>query len=62
MKQVHALATIDSGIADRYWLLPERYGWWTVAWFEALVRFGVITPADAARTLDPVWAGRRYLC
>ncbi len=34
----HTLATVDSGIADRYWLLTQRYGWWTLAWFEALVR------------------------
>ncbi len=34
----HGLAMPDSGVAERYWLLTERYGWWTLAWFEALVR------------------------
>jgi CRISPR-associated endonuclease/helicase Cas3 len=34
----HGLALLDSGVAERYWVLTERYGWWTLAWFEALVR------------------------
>lgn len=34
----HGLASLDSGVAERYWLLTERYGWWTLAWFETLVR------------------------
>jgi CRISPR-associated endonuclease/helicase Cas3 len=34
----HGLTALDSGIADRYWLLTERYGWWTLAWLEALLR------------------------
>lgn len=34
----HGLGSLDSGVADRYWLLTERYGWWTLAWFEALLR------------------------
>ncbi|MEI9936247.1 MAG: type I-U CRISPR-associated helicase/endonuclease Cas3 [Pseudomonadota bacterium] len=34
----HGLASFDSGIAERFWTLTERYGWWTLAWFEALVR------------------------
>jgi CRISPR-associated endonuclease/helicase Cas3 len=34
----HGLASFDSGIAERFWILTERYGWWTLAWFEALVR------------------------
>lgn len=34
----HGLASPDSGVAERYLLLTERYGWWTLAWFEALLR------------------------
>lgn len=34
----HGLASASSGLADRYFTLTERYGWWTLAWLEAIVR------------------------
>lgn len=34
----HRAGQLSSGVAQRFWSLMEKYGWWGLAWLEAVMR------------------------
>jgi CRISPR-associated endonuclease/helicase Cas3 len=38
VRGVHRVAGLDSGWTERYWALTRKYGWWGLAYLEAIVR------------------------
>jgi CRISPR-associated endonuclease/helicase Cas3 len=42
-----------SGVGERFWTLVERYGWWGLAWLEAVVRLAAQSAAQAQEKERP---------
>jgi CRISPR-associated endonuclease/helicase Cas3 len=54
----HDLARLDSGVAERFWQMVRRYGWWGLAWIEATLRLADHCQSEREQTLKELRSER----
>jgi CRISPR-associated endonuclease/helicase Cas3 len=54
----HGLERLDSGVAERFWMLTRRYGWWGLPYLEALLRLADWACSESAESANDMSRNR----